>query len=118
MVQELSTINSTLALRADAAKLLERTAAQLRKDLGVATLRAPVPGRHALEDLRGQVLEILERGPLAQAAARARAINRIDLTEGAVREAIRLGGQGELAGQMVLRCVQKVLSRERFSGRL
>lgn len=118
-------VNSELSKRGellrslDRAEVLRDTVAQLRKDLALAEDELPQPpvGDAAFEALREQVLVLLDGWQRAGSASLARAINRVDLAEHQVNEATAHGGLHELAGRMVLRCLQKVLSRHRYAGR-
>jgi hypothetical protein len=103
----------------DRADVLRETVAQLRKDLACdeEALRQPPVGDAAFEALREQLLVLLEAWQRSQPASLSRAINRVDLNERQVNEATARGGLHELAGSMVVRCLQKVLSRHRFAGR-
>ncbi|MBK8499935.1 MAG: hypothetical protein IPL52_14225 [Flavobacteriales bacterium] len=99
--------------------MLTSTVDQLRKDLSLTAEELPVPdvGDGAFEFLRSHVLIALERWTRSSATAFSRAVNRVDLTEGMVKTATDRGGLHELAGLMVIRCLQKVLSRARYAGR-
>ncbi|MBL7956881.1 MAG: hypothetical protein JNM49_02880 [Flavobacteriales bacterium] len=103
----------------DRQEVLSSTVSQLRKDLSLsaAELVEPPGDEGAFEALRAQVLAALDRWQGADSASLSRAINRIDLTEGQVNAAMGRGGFQELAGAMVLRALQKVLTRLRFAGR-
>ena len=117
MSGELSTSGGGLRRRLDEAEVLLATTLQLRKDLAEEDLVLPPTGDAAFEALRTGVLGFLERWHQATPAALSRAINRVDLTEAMVEAAMGRGGLHELAGAMVLRCLQKVLLRKRFAGR-
>lgn len=103
----------------DRAEVLASTTVQLRKDLALddSELVQPPADEGAFEALRAQVLLALERWQGSDAPSLSRAINRIDLTERQVNAAMDRGGLGELAGAMVHRALQKVLSRLRYAGR-
>lgn len=103
----------------DRAEVLAETVAQLRKDLGLSVeeLQGPAVGEGAFESLRSTVLVALVSWQRSGSASFARAINRVDLTERMVSGAMERGGLHELAGSMVIRCLQKVLSRHRYAGR-
>lgn len=102
----------------DRADVLRATVEQLRKDLalGPAEFASPEVGDAAFEQLRAGVLGYLEAWQVRLPAALARAVNRVDLTERMVDEALARGGLPELAGLMVQRCLLKVLLRKRFAG--
>lgn len=105
-----------LRKRLDEGEVLTETVYQLRKDLSEEDVAIPEVGARAFEELRQQVLAILAAKQRAGSGAFGRAINRVDLTEAATNRAMAAGGLPELAGQVVLRCLQKVLTRKRFAG--
>ncbi|MFT3884140.1 MAG: hypothetical protein QM724_01545 [Flavobacteriales bacterium] len=105
-----------LRKRLDEAVVLHATVMQLGKDLN-ADLDLPPVGEEAFERLRAQVLTVLEERQRRGAHAFGLVLNRVDLTEGAFRQAMDAGGLDELSARIVLRCLQKVLARERFAGR-
>lgn len=117
MSGELSVGVGALRKRLDEAVVLQATVAQLAKDLDVADLRTPPTGEEAFEAVRAQVLTALERMQAGSGSGLSRAVNRVDLTEVQVNDALGRGGLVELAGLMVLRCLQKVLIREHYAGR-
>ncbi len=117
MSGELSVGAGALRKRLDEAVVLQATVAQLAKDLDVADLRTPPTGQEAFEAVRAQVLTALERMQAGSGSGLSRAVNRVDLTEVQVNDALGRGGLVELAGLMVLRCLQKVLIREHYAGR-
>jgi hypothetical protein len=74
-------------------------------------------GQGAFEELRAQVAAVVAQREQAGAHAFGLLVNRVDLTEAA--SATRPwppSGLHGLAGAMVLRCLQKVLSRMRHAG--
>ncbi|HRN35939.1 MAG TPA: hypothetical protein PLL18_03390 [Flavobacteriales bacterium] len=105
-----------LRKRLDEAVVLQRTVLQLRKDLRDEELPVPALGEGAFEALRARVLAILQQREKEGAHALGLVVNRVHLTERQVREATAAGGLHALAGSVVLRCLQKVLSRMRFAG--
>jgi len=113
---ELSTTSDGLRKRLDEAEVLLAVVLQLRKDLNEEDIPLPAVGEGAFEDLRGAVLVLLSNWQRTSSPALSRAINRVDLTERMVDEALERGGLAELAGSMVLRCLLKVLLRKRFAG--
>ncbi len=117
MGEELSTSASGLRKRLDEAEVLMAVVLQLRKDLNHEDVPLPAVGEQAFEAVRASVLAIMEDWQRTGSSALSRAINRVDLTEAMVERALGRGGPNELAGVMVLRCLQKVLIRERFAGR-
>ncbi len=106
-----------LRKRLDEAQVLQETVAQLRKDLNDEGILLPPTDEKAFEMLRAAVLHLMEGWQRSGSTAFSRAINRVDLTEPMVDDAIARGGTHELAGMMVLHCLQKVLSRKRFAGK-
>jgi hypothetical protein len=121
MSNELSTTSddahsSGLHKRLDEAEVLHAVVLQLRKDLNEDDIAQPPADPEAFEALRAQVLLRLEAWQRTGSVAFSRAINRVDLNEGMVDRAMVRGGLSELAGHMVLRCLQKVLIRNRFAG--
>ena len=104
-----------LRKRLDEAVVLLETVAQLRKDLREEALTLPAVGDGAFEDLRVQVLAVIEERDREGAHAFGLVVNRVDLTEHQMRSAMA-GGLHGLAGAIVLRCLQKVLSRKRYAG--
>ncbi|MEO8066561.1 MAG: hypothetical protein ABI599_02595 [Flavobacteriales bacterium] len=113
---EVSRTGEGLRKRLDEAEVLYETVAQLRKDLGEVDISAPPVGDGAFELLRTSVKALLDDWQRAGSTQLSRAINRVDLTERMVDQAMTRGGLHELAGTMVLRCLQKVLIRKRFAG--
>jgi hypothetical protein len=107
---------SGLRKRLDEAVVLLETVQQLCKDLREEKIAIPQVGPGAFEELRAQVLRVLGERERQGAHALGLVVNRVDLTEHALREALAAGGMQELAGRIVLRCLQKVLSRKRFAG--
>lgn len=103
--------------RLDEAVVLASTTAQLRKDLNAPGLPLPEVGDDAFERLRTQALEVLEERQAAGAHAFGLVLNRVDIPEGMFRRIIAEGGLDQLAAAVVLRCLQKVLARERYAGR-
>lgn len=104
-----------LRKRLDEAVVLLETVAQLRKDLRQEALSLPKVGEGAFEELRAQVLAVIEERDREGAHAFGLVVNRVDLTEHQMRSAMADGLHG-LAGAVVLRCLQKVLSRKRYAG--
>ena len=103
----------------DRAEVLRSTVAQLRKDLALEEADLPEPrvGDAAFEALRSGVLlrleELLRQSPTALQTA----LYRVDIPEGHMRRTMDSGGLHALAGECVLRALQKVLTRLRFAGR-
>lgn len=115
MSEELSTTGGALRKWLDEAEVLSATVHQLRKDLNEPELVLPPVGPGAFEALRGAVAERMDVWQRQDPSAFSRAVNRVDLTERVVDAATGRGGLHELAGMMVLRCLQKVLLRKHFS---
>lgn len=104
-----------LRKRLDEAVVLHATVAQLRKDLRVEDLVLPKVGEAAFEELRTQVLAIITEREREGPHAFGLVVNRVDLTEHQLRAATAADGLNGLAATIVLRCLQKVLSRIRFA---
>ena len=105
-----------LRKRLDEAVVLQATVSQLRKDLREEELKLPEVGESAFEELRTQVLAVIQDREREGAHAFGLVVNRVDLTEQQMRAAMATGGLHGLAGAVVLRCLQKVLSRMRYAG--
>lgn len=103
----------------DRADVLRATVDQLQKDLALEPQELALPGdpRDAFEDLRSQVLPILERLFARSAHDLKVALYRLDIPEPQLHRAMAAGGLHALAGEVVLRALQKVLTRMRFAGR-
>lgn len=103
----------------DRAEVLASTVAQLRKDLALdeAALPEPAVGEGAFEELRRLVLGRLQALQGLGGAAVQQAMYRVDIPEGHLRRTMAAGGLHALAGECVLRALQKVLTRMRFAGR-
>ncbi len=116
MTEQLPSIpeGSALVPRLSEAVVLQGTIDQLRKDLASAgkDLVMVPQDEGAFEALRAQVLPILESmdGHSLQVA-----LYRVDVPEPWAKRAMAAGGLGELAGAMVLRALQKVLTRLRYA---
>lgn len=118
MVHDLANnTDGSIRKRLDEAVILRATTDQLRKDLHEPGLRLPKVGLTAFEALRTQVLKVLEERQAAGAHAFGLVLNRVDISERQFREAVRTNGLEQLAAMVVLRCLQKVLARERYAGR-
>lgn len=102
--------------RLDEAVVLRATVEQLRKDLRAEELPLPPAGDAAFEALRARVLAILGEREREGAHALGLVVNRVDLTEHQFHAAMGAEGLNGLAGAVVLRCLQKVLSRMRHAG--
>ncbi len=100
----------------DKAEVLADTVAQLRKDLNAPDLVVPEGGEGAFEALRAQVLPVVEERHRQGQHALGVVLYRVDLPEAHAKRSMAAGGLPELAGQLVLRCLQKVLTRKRFAG--
>jgi hypothetical protein len=96
-------------------EVLRATVDQLNKDLalGGGGVRPVTVGPDAFEELRAQVTPLLES---MGGHDRQVALYRVDVPESWTREALAVGGTHELAGRVVLRALQKVLTRLRFGG--
>ncbi|MBK8613362.1 MAG: hypothetical protein IPN85_07685 [Flavobacteriales bacterium] len=117
MNEELSTTGGDGVRRwLDQAEVLAETVAQLCKDLSIPELATPEVGEGAFEALRQQVLPILEDRQRQGQHALGVVLYRVDVPEAHAKRSMAAGGLPELAGQVVLRCLQKVLTRKRFAG--
>jgi hypothetical protein len=107
-----------LRKRLDEAVVLQATVAQLRKDLREEALELPEVGEGAFEELRTQVAAVMAQMREQEGAhAFGLVVNRVDLTEQPVHAAD--GGEAACTAwpvHVVLRCLQKVLSRMRYAG--
>jgi hypothetical protein len=103
----------------DKAEVLSSTVDQLRKDLSMSAEELPLPalGEEAFEELRSAVLPRLEALQAKGTAVLQVAIYRVDIPEAHMRRTMAHGGLYALAGECVLRALQKVLTRLRFAGR-
>lgn len=103
----------------DKAEVLHDTVQQLRKDLALTEADLPVPkvGEEAFEQLRSMVLPRLQQLHSKGVPALQAAMYRVDIPEAHLRRTMHLGGLHSLAGECVLRALQKVLTRLRFAGR-
>jgi hypothetical protein len=103
----------------DRTEVLASTVAQLRKDLALTDDELPEPpvGDQAFEMLRTKVLPHLEALQRQSAIALQTAMYRVDIPEAHLRRTMASGGLHALAGECVLRALQKVLTRLRFAGR-
>jgi hypothetical protein len=103
---------AALVKRLGEEEVMQGVVAQLGKDLGApGAITAVAPDAGAFEALRAQVLPILEEKHQRSVHELQVAMYRVDLGERVTREAMRLGGLNELAGRVVLRALQKVLTR-------
>ncbi len=103
----------------DRAEVLSSTVAQLRKDLAQEEHAFPEPpvGEEAFEQLRAQVLPILSDLMAVGMHNLQVAMYRVDIPEAHMKRTLAHGGLPALAGECVLRALQKVLTRLRFAGR-
>jgi len=103
----------------DKAEVLASTVDQLRKDLSMSAEELPLPAldEEAFERLRTAVLPRLEALQKKGTAVLQVAIYRVDIPEKHMRRTLAMGGLHALAGECVLRALQKVLTRLRFAGR-
>jgi hypothetical protein len=108
-----------LARHLDRAEVLHLTVLQLRKDLALdeGKLQEPAVGEQAFEALREAIQPRLEALQAKGAAALQSAMYRVDIPEAHLRRTVAHGGLHALAGECVLRALQKVLTRLRFAGR-
>ncbi|MEO8589882.1 MAG: hypothetical protein ABI432_10965 [Flavobacteriales bacterium] len=111
--------DADIARYLDRAEVLKDTTAQLTKDLAQPEegFALPTLGETAFEELRGQVLPVLEGLSERGAHSLQVAMYRVDIPEAHMRRTMAQGGLPALAGECVLRALQKVLTRMRFAGR-
>ena len=88
---EVSRTGEGLRKRLDEAEVLQETVHQLRKDLGEEAIRLPPVGDAAFESLRADVERQLDEWQGMGSIQLSRAINRVDLTERMVNDAITRG---------------------------
>ncbi|MBL7953308.1 MAG: hypothetical protein JNM62_16495 [Flavobacteriales bacterium] len=102
----------------DRAEVLRSTMEQLCKDLSLSCddLNAPAEVDTAFEGLREQVLPVLQQLDSQGEHALKVAMYRVDIPEPHFRRTLASGGLHALAGQVVLRALQKVLTRLRYAG--
>jgi hypothetical protein len=115
----LSDPSGEMRLYLDRAEVLQATVGQLRKDLAQdeGSLQEPALGEETFELLRRQVAPILHELHSRGAHALQVAMYRVDIPEAHLHRTMARGGIDELAGETVLRCLQKVLTRLRHAGR-
>jgi len=103
----------------DRAEVLQATVEQLRKDLSVDRSEMPLPevSEQAFEQLREHVKPLLDRLQGRGSHALQVAMYRVDIPETHLRRTMGSGGIHALAGEVVLRALQKVLTRLRYAGR-
>lgn len=119
MTGEIEGASGGLSKFLDRSEILAATVEQLSKDLSVGEDRISIPalGEGTFELLRSQVTPIMEELQAAGTHALQVAMYRVDITENRMHWALGHGGVDTLAGEVVLRCLQKVLTRMRHSGR-
>ncbi|MGV3636171.1 MAG: hypothetical protein ACO1NQ_00865 [Flavobacteriales bacterium] len=108
-----------LRLHLDRSEVLLATVEQLRKDLATDAegIQAPHDPADAFEQLRAQVLPVLQALANSGDHALRVAMYRVDIAQAHFQRAVDAGGLHTLAGEVVLRALQKVLTRRRFAGR-
>jgi len=113
------TDHSSLAHYLDRAEVLEATVVQLSKDLSLSDDQLPIPelSEDAFESLRAIIQPRLEVLHGKGAHALQVAMYRVDIPEGHLQRTLSMGGIPLLAGECVLRALQKVLTRLRYAGR-
>ena len=93
------------------AQVLRLVVEQLRKDLGEPGLPAPPADQGAFEALRSAVLDVITRRSDESTHALGVVLYRVDLPERHAKAAMAHGGLPELSGKLVLRTLQKVITR-------
>ncbi|MBL7954669.1 MAG: hypothetical protein JNJ91_06495 [Flavobacteriales bacterium] len=108
-----------IRLHLDRAEVLAATVDQLRKDLAVGAdeIIPPDDPANAFEHLQAQVAPVLRALATSGDHALRVAMYRVDIAEAHLRRTLDRGGPDALAGEVVLRALQKVLTRMRFAGR-
>ncbi len=103
----------------DRAEVLSSTVTQLRKDLSLSEQELPLPavGDEAFETLRKAVLPVLTALQQKSQHALQVAMYRVDIPEAHLKRTMASGGVHALAGECVIRALQKVLTRLRYAGR-
>lgn len=103
----------------DRAEVLAATVVQIRKDLSQDNEEIPEPivGEGAFEELRVSVLQVLRALEDRGGQALQTAMYRVDIPESHLRRTLHAGGLHALAGEVVVRALQKVLTRLRYAGR-
>ena len=103
----------------DRAEVLIATVQQLRKDLALSdeALMIPPSNNEAFEHLRGRIETELRDLDVKGRDALRIAMYRVDIPEIHFLRTLTAGGLHALAGEVVLRALQKVLTRLRYAGR-
>ncbi|HQV51635.1 MAG: hypothetical protein IPI00_08200 [Flavobacteriales bacterium] len=103
----------------DRGEVLASTVTQLRKDLSLSEQELPMPdvGDEAFETLRKDVLPVLTALQQKNQHALQVAMYRVDIPEAHLKRTMAGGGLHALAGECVIRALQKVLTRLRYAGR-
>ncbi|HNR56440.1 MAG TPA: hypothetical protein PKJ19_14830 [Flavobacteriales bacterium] len=98
--------------------VLQLTIAQLIKDLNLeeGSIRIPPDPTQAMEDLRAQLVPELERIARQGGHVLRSVLYRVDLPGSGVDDLLATGDHDALSAMVVLRCLQKVLTRLRFKG--
>ena len=97
---------------------MSSTVAQLRKDLSLTEheLPQPIVGEEAFELLRDTVLPVLTALQQQGQHALQVVMYRVDIPEAHLKRTMASGGLHALAGECVIRALQKVLTRLRYAG--
>lgn len=103
----------------DRAEVLQAVVDQLRKDLSVSEEELPLPklSERTFDLLSATVLPVLQDLQVADGHALQVAMYRVDIPEAHLRRTMGHGGLSGLADEVVLRALQKVLTRLRYAGR-
>ena len=95
----------------DRGEVLASTVTQLRKDLSLSEQELPMP------DVGDEAFETLRKLQQKNQHALQVAMYRVDIPEAHLKRTMAGGGLHALAGECVIRALQKVLTRLRYAGR-
>lgn len=103
----------------DRAEVLQAVVDQLRKDLSLSEEELPRPelNEGTFDVLSATVLSVLQDLDARGAHALQVAMYRVDIPEAHLQRTLALGGLAALSKEVVLRALQKVLTRMRYAGR-
>ncbi len=103
----------------DRAEVLQAVVEQLRKDLSISEEELPRPelNDRTFDLLSAMVLPVLLDLDARGAHALQVAMYRVDIPEAHLHRTMGRGGLAALSNEVVLRALQKVLTRMRYAGR-